>query len=127
MKRTLGLLLLSLCLNANESYYKNGQLVELENTNTSRSLNGIAIDYYKTQHGQKVGITDEILLECKDEVKCSAFLNSFQVSNYSKLTDTIFVIKMNNYDNIFSLSRKLFQSGKVKFAHPNFIKARRQR
>ncbi len=120
----LGLLSISY---ANDSYYSNGQLVELQNIHSSRSASGSYIDYYKTANGQKVGITDDILVQCKEEVNCTQLLNQFNLTNYTKLTDKIFIIKIQDYDNIFSVSRALFESQKVKFAHPNFIKERKQR
>ena len=112
---------------ANESYYKNGKLVELQNIHASRSLHNSSINYYKTTAGKKVGITDELLVQCKASVDCPKLFNTFNLSNYSKLSDTIFVVNVENGDNVFSLSRALFETGKLEFAHPNFIKERRKR
>ncbi len=112
---------------ANESYYKDGKLVELQNMHISKSINGLYVDYYKNKQGYKIGITDDILVQCKDGVSCSKLLNKFNLMNYSKLTNKIFIIKIEDYDNIFSISRKLFESGDVEFAHPNFIQEKRRR
>lgn len=112
---------------ANASYYENGKLVELENIHSSRSVNGSYIEYYKNANGQKVGITDDILVQCNEGVDCPSVLNQFNLTDYKKLTDKIFVVKIQDYDNIFSVSRALFESKKVKFAHPNFIKERQRR
>jgi len=112
---------------ASESYYENGKLVELQNTYSSRSFNDSSIKYYKTAAGKKVGITDQLLVQCKKSVNCPNLLDTFNLSNYSKLSDDIFIVKIENRDNIFSVSRALFESGMVEFAHPNFIKARKKR
>ncbi len=114
-------------LSANDSYYKNGKLVELKNLHTARSLNNLDINYFKTEYGQKVGITDEILMQCKDGVNCRKVLKDFNIIDYTNLTDKIYVIKIHDYDTVFSLSRKLFESGNVEYAHPNFIKKRTKR
>ncbi|MEA1892384.1 MAG: hypothetical protein U9N33_06685 [Campylobacterota bacterium] len=114
-------------LYATQSYYKNHKLVELEHINISRSVNSSNINFYKNRDGQQVGIKDEILVQCKKGISCSSLFIKFNIMNYSKLTDKIFIIKVADYDNIFSLSRKLFESGDVEFAHPNFIKERKKR
>lgn len=77
--------------------------------------------------GQKIGVTDEILIQCKKEFSCLALFSKFNIINYSQLTDKIFIIKIEDYDNVFSLSRRLFETGKVEFSHPNFIKERKKR
>ncbi len=112
---------------ANESYYKNGKLVQLENINISRSTKNSNINFYKNKYGQKIGISNEILVQCKKGINCSKLLNNFNLTNYSKLTDTIFIVKIEDYHNIFSISRRLFQSANVEFAHPNFVKERKRR
>ena len=112
---------------ANESYYKNGKLVELQNTHVSRSSNYSSLNYYKTASGKRVGVTDQLLVQCKASVDCPKLLATFDLSNYSKLSDTIFVVKVENGDNIFSVSRALFESNKVVFSHPDFTKERRKR
>ena len=112
---------------ANESYYKNGKLVELQNTHVTRSSNYSPINYYQTATGKKVGVTDQLLVQCKETVHCPKLLETFNLSNYSKLSDKIYVVKIENGDSIFSVSRALFESKKVVFAHPNFIKKKRKR
>ena len=112
---------------ANESYYKNGKLVELQNTHSKRSFSDSSINYYKTVSGKKVGVTNQLLVQCKASVNCTELLYSFSLVNHAKLSDKIFVIKIENGDNIFSVSRALFESKKVEFSHPDFIKERRKR
>jgi len=112
---------------ANESYYENGKLVELQNTHSSRSVKDSSINYYKTVTGKKVGVTDKLLVQCKASVNCPNLLDSFNLLNYSKLSNKIFVVKIVNGESVFSVSRALFESKKVVFAHPDFIKERRKR
>lgn len=121
------ILLFAILLNADSSYYDRGELVELQKMKVLRTADSNGIEYFKTRSGQKIGITDEILIQCKVGIDCIALLNQFNLSNVSKVTDTIIVVKITDYDNIFSLSRELYESGKVEFAHPNFIKERRLR
>ena len=127
MKSLLMLVSISLLLGASQSYYERGKLVELEELTSSRSVNNDNIRYYKKFSGQKVGITDQILVKCKANVDCTKLLSQFQQTDISKITDTIFIIKVTNYDEIFSLSRDLYNSGEVEYAHPNFVKERKLR
>jgi len=124
---------------ANESYYENGKLVELHNIYSSsdandssikyykKDFNTSPIKYYKTVTGKKVGVTDQLLVQCIESVNCPELLDTFNLSNYSKLSNTIFIVKIKNGDNIFSVSKALFESKEVEFAHPNFIKEKRKR
>ena len=124
---------------ANESYYKNGKLVELQNIYSSseandlsikyykKSFNDLPIKYYKTVTGNKVGVTDQLLVQCSKSINCPELLDTFDLLNYSKLSDTIFIVTIENGDDIFSVSKSLFESKKVEFAHPNFIKEKRRR
>jgi len=131
MKKKFLLLLLSLfgieSLNADSSYYERGELVELKKMYTQRDANKNTIEYFKTNSGKKIGIKDEILVKCKAGVDCIALLNQFGLDDISKITDTIFVAKTEDFDNIFNVCRGLFESKKVEFAHPNFVKERRLR
>ena len=112
---------------ANESYYRNGKLVELQNIYSSKNVNNSSITYYKTLSGKKIGVTNQLLLQCKESVDCIKLLDTFNLSNYSKLSDTIFIVTITNSNNIFSVSKALFESKKVVFAHPNFIKKKKKR
>ena len=127
MKKAIAFLLFTLLLNADGSYYERGKLVKLQKMHETRVNNRSGIEYYKTRNGQKIGITDEILVQCKSGVDCSSFLAKLNLTNVSNLTEKIFVIKVTDYDRIFSLSRALFESGSVEFAHPNFVKERKLR
>jgi len=137
MKKTLLIFLALFSMScASESYYKNGKLVELQSIDSSKYVNdsstkhsksNVSIKYYKTMEGKKVGVTNQLLVKCKALVNCPTFLDTFNLSNYSKLSDTIFLVTINNRNNIFSLSKALFESTMVDFAHPNFVKERRKR
>jgi hypothetical protein len=129
MIKTIILMLLAIVSlsSANEIYYKDGKLVTLQNLHLSRSVNNSYVNFYKNEHGQKIGITDEILIQCKEGVSCLKLFNKMSITNYSKLTDKIFIVKVEDYDNIFSLSRELYESGEVEFAHPNFIQEKKRR
>lgn len=118
---------LATILLADASYYENGKLVELNKAKTLRSASANALDVYETEHGKRVGITDEILVKCKEDVDCKSLLEQFGLYDATSLTKQIMIVKVQDYDQIFDLSRRLFESGKVDFAHPNFTKERKLR
>ncbi len=121
------LFLFVVSLYGDSSYYERGRLVNLQELNTPRDYDSEAVKYFKTTTGQKIAITDEILVKCKDGIDCKKLLNSFSLTDISNLTDTIYIVKVIDYDSIFPISKELFESGDVEFAHPNFIKQKRKR
>ena len=127
MKKIIIFLIYILSLSAGESYYERGKLINLQELHTFRDNVSSEIKFFKTPSGQKLGITDEILVKCKDGIDCRSLLNRFFLRDITNVTDTIYSVKIIDYDTIFSLSRELFESGDVEFAHPNFIKQKRKR
>jgi len=126
MKKTLLMLSCVLALGANDSYYERGTLVELEKIQNTRDAN-TGVLYYKSRSGKKIGVTDEMLVQCKVGVDCKALLASFNLIEIKTVSDTIFLVKIQASKDIFSISRELFETGHVEFAHPNFIKERKLR
>lgn len=131
MKKLIILLTFTSIVSAGSTYYKKGKLVELQRINVARSIdtnyNRKHLKFFRTQNGKKIGVTDEILVKCKDGVNCKEFLSQLNLKDILKLSSTIFEIKVDNNDNVFSVSRELYETGKVKFAHPNFVKKKRLR
>jgi len=126
MKKIFSFILLSGMLYATSSYYQNGKLVELLPAQNSRLFDN-NIQYYQTRLGTRVGIKDDILVECNKDIDCMALLKQYNFNNISNVTSTIFLITINNSDDIFKVSRELYNNQNVKFAHPNFIKKQQQR
>ncbi len=126
-KITLSFLLISiLFLQASEFYYAYDKRVKLteikEKRNTTKK-----IKYYQTTLGKEVGVTDEIIIQCKENVNCLKFLESQGFSNISKLSSILFLVKIAKDENIFTISQKLYEQNEIVLAHPNFIKQRTRR
>jgi len=105
----------------------NNENNSMTNRSVDNTSNDTGLEYFTTKHGQKIGITDEILIKCKDGIDCTELLSRFNLEGVSKITDTIFLVKISDTNDMFSLSRELFETGDVEFAHPNFVKERRLR
>jgi len=121
-------------IQANESYYKNGKLVELIDSYSERSIyrssyintKNKPIKYYKTTNGKSIGVSNKILVQCKKDTNCPKLLEYFNLSNFTKLSNDIYKVTVEN-NNVFDMSKMIFETGKVEFAHPDFTKKRIKR
>ena len=116
---------------ASDFYYENGKKVELVKLETSevqekKSHEG-EVKYYKTSKGHKVGVKDDILVECHEKVSCKEVLSKYETLSITSLTKSIFVVKVAKDKNIFEFSQKLYEDADIKIAHPNFRKEKRRR
>ncbi len=116
------ILFVGLLLNATESYYDRGTLVKLEVAKEVRALSKSDIKYFTTQSGKRVGVKNELLVKCKAKINCVELLKIYKQKDIKQISSTIYKVKVQNDGDVFSLSRKLFESGEVEFAHPNLTK-----
>lgn len=114
---------------ANEYYYSFGKKINLTKSYELRATNNSNTVYYVKENGSKVGVSNEIIVKCKEDINCKQLLSSQNFANISKLTSSLFLIKLNEIDknNIFEISRDLSVNTDIKFAHPNFIKNKKRR
>ena len=129
MKKEMVLLLAGVTINAcaGEYYYENGKKIEVHKLPESRVLNSSDVTYYKTEYGHKIGVNNEIIVQCKNGVNCMKVFSQYGLNDISKLSAHLFLVKVNSDVNVFTLSRKLYDDDKIVLAHPNFIKNRKKR
>ena len=120
------LILLSLSLYSSDYYFEYGKKVELTKVKDYRSEGVGGVDYYTTVHGNRVGITNELIVKC-EQSNCTDTLKKYNLTNITSLSDSLFLVKLVNNENIFELSRKLYLDENIKFANPNFTKTRKKR
>ena len=70
---------------------------------------------------------NEVLVKCNDNINCQKVLNSYNFKNSSKLTNKIYLIKLDNTKDAKDISKMLEKNKDIKFAHPNFIKTKKRR
>jgi len=131
-KIVISLVGLSLMVNASDFYYQNGKKVEVVQIEKSEAKqkkegNTSEISYYRTSKGHKVGVKNDILVECIEGVDCKSVLADYETVTISALSDTIFMVTIAKDKNVFEFSQKLYNNEKVKIAHPNFRKTKRRR
>lgn len=126
MKKSLILLVLGLVLSAcaNDYYYDHGEKIEVSKLKETRVSKENNISYYMTSKGHKVGVSNEIIVQCEKNVDCLNVLKKYNLTHISKLSDTLFLIKLVKGEDVFKLSQKLYHDNDIKLAHPNFIKNR---
>lgn len=116
---------------ATDFYYEGGQKIEVTKLYESRSFEHNdsirSVEYYKTSRGHKVGVVNEILVQCKSNVNCEELLKKHDVLAVTALSDTIFLVSISEDKNVFEMSQGLYEDSGVEIAHPNFVKEKRRR
>lgn len=111
-------------------YYKNNEKVFLDTANyNSRSNIKINenVDYYQTDTGTILGVSDTLLVKTKAEVDISSYLNEFDLILDSKLGIDLYVLKTKDKSLTIDISNRLYLKDNIKYAHPNFLKQRIKR
>jgi len=122
MKYLLTIILLGSSLFAESFYYEYGKKVYLIPSKESRNVSQDNVKHFETTDGKKVSFKNQILVKCIDVSKCESTLSNHGLTNFEKLTSTMYLINLNDNDDIFSLSQDLYNDSNIKFATPNIIK-----
>jgi len=113
---------LGVSLFGSDFYYEFGKKVELTPVKSIRDMDCCdGIYRYKTKSGKEVKFKNEIITKIKDGVDVTKFFDSFGITNFSKLTKNTYLIKLDDNNKLFTLSQKLYESGKTVYATPNKI------
>ncbi|MCH9741354.1 MAG: hypothetical protein K0U38_11040 [Epsilonproteobacteria bacterium] len=128
MRKTILLPILALTVVgcAGDFYYENDKKVEVTKVAEKRD-NKSNVTYYKTSNGHKVGVTNEILVQCKADVDCTKVLSKYETLSVSNLSDTILLVTVATEKNVFEVSQTLYNDADIEVAHPNFIKEKVRR
>jgi hypothetical protein len=128
------LLVIFFCVHslADVYYYEYGKKVTLSELKSTRAnslelLKGNNIKYYQNSHGQKMGVKNEILTQCQEDINCSNIFSSYDLTEIKNLTSSILLISLKPDQDPFEISQKLSKEKDIIFAHPNFIKKRKRR
>ena len=70
---------------------------------------------------------NEVLVKCIEGVSCVDVLSTYKFNQINKLTNTIYIINLNNTKDAKEVSTLLKTNNRIKFAHPNYIKAKKRR
>lgn len=102
-------------------YYKNNTKVPLYEYN-SHSRNTENIDYYKNEKGILLGVTDKIIVKCKQTGCLKNYILEFNLTSPVKLGNDLYAVKVTHRSLTLDTANKLSQKDDIAYAHPDFIK-----
>ncbi|MDO8454304.1 MAG: hypothetical protein Q7S59_07020 [Sulfurimonas sp.] len=106
-------------------YYKNNHQVAITKipiTNSYRDSS--TIDYYKTDNGVTLGVTNKIIVKIASESDIKKYLNAFNLTIEKELGKNLYLLKAENKSLTLDISNRLSEKEDVEYAHPDFIKKR---
>ena len=129
MKKKLILTLIAISLNAyaNDYFYEYGKKIKLIKLSQQRTTQEKKADYYQTEFGHRVGIKNEIIVQCKESTNCVKTLKKYDLLQITKLSNQLFLVTLDNSKNVLNISQQLHNDTNIQFAHPNFIRTKRRR
>ncbi len=112
---------------AGDSYYYNGmQRVKLTPISSlSRSVSGV--DFYETEKGIVLGVSDTLILKLKNSVNLDAYLLEVNATLQKTLGTDLYLLKVQDKTLTLSVANRLNEKEDVEYAHPDFLKRRVQR
>ncbi len=118
---------------SSSTYYEYGKKVELTPyiQNKSIQLNkqdrNISLRYYKNQNDRVVGVDNTIIAKCLQQNDCISVINKYTNLRYKIISKDTYIISVDNQEEVFDMSVKLYEEGCFKYAHPNFYRQRELR
>lgn len=107
-------------------YYQGGEkqvLTPIENEQRSNQ----DVDYYETQDGLKVGVTNTLLVKFLDTKNLDSYLSEYNLEVEEELLTNLYKLKTKDRSLTIQIANALSQKDDIKYAHPNFIKTRIER
>ncbi len=109
---------------ASDFYFEYGKKVFIKEKLSQASDK---IQEYITEDDKKIKFKNEIIVQCEENMPCLKDIQKLGLKDISKLSSNVYLVKLNDKQNIFEFSQKLYTLSSVGVAHPNFIKKRRYR
>ncbi len=130
MKILLSLFLIILSLYAAEGsfYYENGKKISLKPVSSPlRMVNESRIDYYQTQRGMVVGVSDKLLVKLQDKNQLQSLLKEFNLVMLKAYNNNVFLLQTPSKTKTITIANELHKKDSVLFAHPDFLKRNMKR
>lgn len=113
--------------NASNFYYEFDKKVELSEKSSTKALLEDGIKEYTTSDGKIKRFKNEILVQCNKGAYCEDDFSDLNLTNFTKIDDTFYVVKLDSTQDIFEYCQKLYEKNDIKSAHPNYISTREKR
>jgi len=100
-------------------YYKFGKKVCLKHINKiERSISNM--DYYQNKNGVVVGVSNKLIVKLKQGKNIDDILTKFNLSLEKNLGKDLYLLKTFDKNETVDMASKLYESGLVKYAQPDF-------
>ncbi len=126
MKNIVLIMSILFSLYGGDYYYEYGKRVELFKVTQARAQNS-NVTYYETASGSSVGLKNEVIFKCGVDIDCREVVAKYNFTSISKLSDTLYLVKLLNGEDVFEISQKLHKEKDIEFAQPNLVKKRYRR
>lgn len=121
----LGILSLNL-LNAENFFYSDGKKVQMQPKISTKSLDSNAssedVFEYTTTDGKNIKFKNQIIVKCNDNAYCEDDFSDLNLTSYKKIFNNMYLIKLENGEDIFEYCQKLYEKDDIKEAHPNLVR-----
>jgi hypothetical protein len=111
------------CANDNYYYHNNKKITLvpsasfLNSSNTNKDL-----DYYQTNQGAIVGVTNKLIVKLKDAKYLDQILDEFNLVLDKILIKKLYLLKTTNKNLTLDISNRLSEKDYIEYAHPDFLK-----
>ena len=127
MKQIISIIIILLFANASDNFYyqndKKTELIPIKNTEKlQKKDSNQTINYYKTEQGQIVGVTQEIIIKVEDKKSLEPLLKKYNLNLKQNLTTKLYVVETNSTQETLEITNSLYAEENVSYSHPNFIK-----
>ena len=112
----------TLCIHSQEYYYKNNTKISLEKVHMPSTT--ADIEYYKTEKGILLGVTDKIIVKTTDLTLLESYATELNASIEKKLSSNLYLLKVKDRNQTFNIANALNEKESIAYAHPDFIKKR---
>ncbi len=102
-------------------YYNNHEKITLT-PQVSLSRSNSNIDYYDTQNGITVGVSDNIIVKINPDANVTIYLDEFNLTIEKELDENLYLLKAQNKNLTIDIANRLSEKSDIHYAHPDFMK-----
>ncbi len=116
-------LIIQFCYAENIFYYKGDKKVTLIPVERDDFANVVYdVDYYKTEAGIILGVTDKLIVKLKDSNMLDNFLFEYNLSLIENLYGSVYLFRTTDKSETIKISNLLHEDENVVYAKPDFRK-----
>ncbi len=118
---TAALLFLNAC-SSDYYYYDHGKKVRLTRLHETTTIGDKPVTWYKRPDGKRVGVRNELIVQCRKGVDCPKHLAKYHPKSVSPLSDTLWLIGTASQHRLFEIADQLRHDPDIRLAEPNLVR-----